>query len=130
MLAGVPKSARPLFLKLPYMGGAAVAELCNYDPSIIVGVLGGSAGTTHDAFHLVEDAKLHGARVALFGRKIIASEDQLLFIKHLKMIGDGEIKALEATKSYHAAITAKGLRPYRALEDDLQLTATVSSYAG
>lgn len=129
-LAGVPASSRPLFLKLPYMGGRAVAELCNYDPSIIVGVLGGSAGTTHDAFFLVEDAKKHGARVALFGRKIIAAEDQLIFVEHLRRVGDGDLKAKDAVKSYHAAIKAKGLVPRRPLDDDLALTVNTSAYGG
>jgi len=128
LLAGVPKSARPLFLKLPYMGGRAVAELCAYDPSIIVGVLGGSAGTTHDAFFLIEDAKKHGARVALFGRKIVAAEDQLTFIEHLKRVGDGDLKAADAVKSYHAAIAKIGLKPHRSLADDLLLTGTATAY--
>ncbi len=130
LLAGVPKSARPLFLKLPYMGGRAVAELCHYDPSIIVGVLGGSAGTTHDAFFLIEDAKKHGARVALFGRKIVAAEDQLTFIEHLKHVSDGNLRAEEAVKSYHAAIGELGLKPHRSLADDLVLTATATAYGG
>jgi hypothetical protein len=62
--------ARPLFLKLPYHGPVAIAELTAYDPHLVVGVLGGSAGTTHDAFLLLQDARQHGARAALFGRKI------------------------------------------------------------
>jgi hypothetical protein len=130
LLAGVPKSARPLFLKLPYMGGRAVAELCHYDPSIIVGVLGGSAGTTHDAFFLLEDAKAHGARVALFGRKIVAAEDQITFIEHLKRVGDGELKAAEAVKSYHATLAKLGIKAHRPLADDLALTTTATAYGG
>ena len=128
LLAGVPQTSRPLFLKLPYMGGAAVAELCNYDPSIIVGVLGGSAGTTFDAYHLVEDAKRHGARVALFGRKIIAAEDQLTFIEHLRHVAENRMKAAEAVKSYHDSITRKGLQPKRSLADDLESTTNVAAY--
>jgi sugar/nucleoside kinase (ribokinase family) len=45
-----------------------------------VGVLGGSVGTTHDAFELPHSAKRYGARVALFGRKINAAEHQLSFV--------------------------------------------------
>ena len=71
MLAGVPSRSRPRFLKIPYAGPQALEELCAYDPSLVVGVLGGSAGTTHDAFALVYEAKRHGARVALFGRRWI-----------------------------------------------------------
>jgi hypothetical protein len=121
LLAGVPPRSRPRFLKLPYMGARAVEELCNYDPSLIVGVLGGSSGTTHDAFHLLEDAKRHGARVALFGRKIIAAESQIAFLQHLRLVADGELTAAEAVKSYHGELQRMGLRPHRSLADDLAL---------
>ena len=45
-LAGVTGAQRPLFLKVAYNGPDALAELAGYDPSLVVGILGGSAGTT------------------------------------------------------------------------------------
>ncbi len=130
MLAGVPSRSRPRFLKIPYAGPQALEELCAYDPSLVVGVLGGSAGTTHDAFALVYEAKRHGARVALFGRKINAAEDQLSFVQHLRLVADDEHRPAEAVKAYHAALQAKGIAPRRSLAQDLELTSTVVSYAG
>jgi hypothetical protein len=127
-LAGVTTSARPLFLKIPYPGPRALEELVAYDPHLIVGVLGGSAGTTRDAFQLIHDAQQHGARVALFGRKINESEDQRTFIQHLRAIVDGEISPEEAVRNYHAAIIKLGLKPRRRLEDDLKVTTTNTSY--
>ena len=51
-------------------------EICRYDPGrLVVGVLGGGAGTTRDTLELVRQSEKYGARVALFGRKILASED-------------------------------------------------------
>jgi len=91
LLAGIPSVARPQFLKIPYYGPAAMEEICTYDPSLVVGVLGGSAGTTHDAFELLHSAKKHGARVALFGRKVNAAEHQLSFVEHLRGVADDEI---------------------------------------
>lgn len=44
MLAGVPSAGRPLFLKIPYKGPGPLEELVAYDPNLIVGILGGSAG--------------------------------------------------------------------------------------
>jgi len=67
----------------------------------VVGVLGGSAGTTHGAFALVYEAKRHGARVALFGRKINAAEDQLWFVQYLRLVADDQILPAEAVKAYH-----------------------------
>ena len=79
MLAGVSLDDRPLFLKVPYFGPRALEELVTCDPTVIVGVKGGSSGTTLDAFELLADAQKYGARVALFGRKIKGAEDPLAF---------------------------------------------------
>ena len=56
-------------------------ELVAYDPHLIVGILGGSAGTTYDAFKLIAEAQKYGARVALFGRKINNAEHQMSLVK-------------------------------------------------
>ena len=112
-------------LKMPYGGPRVMEELVAYDPHLVVGVLGGPAGTTHDAFRLVEDARRHGARAALFGRKINRSEHQLTFVRYLRAVADGQIGAGEACRAYHADLGRLGLRPFRTLEDDLQLTDPV-----
>lgn len=128
LLAGVPRASRPVFLKIPYLGARAMEELCAYDPSVVVGVLGGGAGTTHDAFHLVADARRHGARVALFGRKIVAAEHQLSFVRHLRLVGDAHLSAREAVVAYHAELGKFGIAPQRTLDQDLELTDPVFAY--
>ena len=128
LLAGVPSAARPRFLKIPYAGPKAMEELCGYDSSIVVGILGGSAGTTHDAFALVHEAKRYGARVALFGRKINAAEDQLSFIQFLRLVADDQILPVEAVKAYHGALQALQIPPRRALDKDMELTSTFANY--
>lgn len=127
-LAGVTRAGRPLFLKIPYNGPGPLEELVAYDPDLIVGVLGGSAGTTLDAFQLIHDAQKHGARVALFGRKINLSEHPLSFIALLRRIVDGEIEPQEAVRAYHSELAKLGLKPFRSLQDDLELTPTTLSY--
>jgi hypothetical protein len=129
-LAGVPGPGRPLFLKLPYHGPRAMEELVAYDPHLVPGVLGGSAGTTHDAFRLLEEARRHGARAALFGRKINRSEHQLTFVRYLREIADGAIGAAEACRAYHADLERLGIRPNRPLEEDLKLTDRALADAG
>lgn len=123
-LAGVPSGGRPAFLKIPFFGRAAMEELVTYDPSVIVGVLGGSSGTTHDAFALIEQAKLAGARVALFGRKIKNAEDPLSFIACLRRVADGNLSAEEAVRVYHDELSKKSITPLRGIEGDMQLTTT------
>jgi hypothetical protein len=129
LLAGVPAGARPRFLKIPYGGPRALEELCTYDTSLVVGVLGGSAGTTHDAFTLVYEAKRYGARVALFGRKINGAEHQLSFIEYLRQVADDQILPAEAVKAYHGALQSLRIRPHRELARDLDLTSASVGYA-
>lgn len=130
MLAGVAPAGRPRFLKIVYHGRKAVEELRNYDSSLVVGILGGSAGTTFDAFDMLWDAKQAGAKVALYGRKINNAENQLAFIQFLRLIADGLIGPTEAVKAYHSVLAKLGIKPHRSLEKDLQRTDTASSYAG
>lgn len=127
-LAGVTRAGRPLFLKIPYNGPGPLEELVAYDPHLVVGILGGSAGTTLDAFQLIHDARRHGARVALFGRKINLSEHPLAFIELLRRIVDGHITPTDAVKAYHATLKKEAIRPLRPLAADLQLTDQSKSY--
>lgn len=129
-LAGVTSRARPVFLKIVYHGPAAMEALARYDSTLVVGILGGGAGTTFDAFHMLWEAKKYGARVALYGRKINNAEHQLSFIQHLRAVADDQMKPDEAVKAYHGALQKLGIRPQRALADDLQQTETASSYSG
>ncbi len=129
-LAGVTAKGRPLFLKMVYHGPRAMQELVHYDPQLIVGILGGSAGTTYDAFKLLAEAKKYGARVALFGRKINSAENQLAFVRFLRWIADGEITPEEAVRAYHGVLQQLGVTAHRPLEKDLELHTGVMSYGG
>jgi hypothetical protein len=129
-LGGVTQKGRPLFLKMVYHGPKAMEELVRYDPHLVVGILGGSAGTTYDAFKLLAEAKKYGARVALFGRKINNAENQLAFIHFLRWIADGQIEPEEAVKAYHGVLQKLGVKPQRSLEDDMKLQTNVMSYGG
>lgn len=121
-LAGVTRSGRPIFLKIPYFGPAAMEDLAAYDPALVIGILGGSAGTTRDAFELLHDARKYGARAALFGRKINQAEDQLSFIRYLRLLADGQIEPEEAVRAYHADLERQKIPPQRELAVDLQAT--------
>lgn len=129
-LAGVPQAGRPVFLKIVYHGPKAMEELVAYDPHLVVGVLGGAAGTTLDAFQLLYQAKKYGARAALFGRKINQAENQLAFIEFLRHIADGVIQPEEAVRAYHSVLQKLGVTPQRPLEQDLTLQTKVMSYGG
>jgi len=122
MLAGVVRSARPIFLKMPYFGPGPLEALVHYDNSLIVGILGGIAGTTHDSFQLLAESKKYGAKAALFGRKINQAEDQLSLVRLLRAVADDQMAPAEATRAYHADLERSRIQPRRPLEDDLRLT--------
>ena len=120
--AGLTRAERPRFLKIAYNGPRAMSELCSYDPELVVGILGGAAGTNRDTFQLLADGQRDGARVALFGRKIKLAESPLQMVRHMRRVVDGEISPEEAVREYHTAIRGDGLVPVRSLEEDLRIT--------
>lgn len=125
MLAGVPKSNWPAFLKIPYPGPKAMEELASWSSDLIPGILGGSSGTSFDAFTLLADAQKYGARVALFGRKIKLAESPVLFASVLRKIVRAELKPTEAVKYYHSQLKDENISPLRDLEEDLKLSDQV-----
>ncbi|CCV05216.1 conserved hypothetical protein [Mesorhizobium metallidurans STM 2683] len=128
-LASVPRADRPLFLKTPYNGPKALEELVNFDSELIVGVLGGGAGTTRDTFELVAQSERYGARLALFGRKINLAEAPLQLIVLMRAVADGEMGPEEAVRAYHGELQKLGLAPNRSLADDRAITEDVLKVA-
>jgi hypothetical protein len=124
-LAGLTESERPKFLKIVYNGPRGLEELTSFDPGLVVGVLGGGAGTTRDCFELIHQAEKYGARVALFGRKINLAESPLDIVRLMRAVADGAITPLEAVKDYHETLHRQGLRPIRDLAADSAITEPV-----
>jgi hypothetical protein len=124
-LAGLTEAERPKFLKIAYNGPKALEELASFDPGLVVGVLGGGAGTTRDCFELIHQAEKYGARVALFGRKINLAESPRDIVRLMRAGADGAMTPPEAVKEYHAALRKQGLKPVRELEVDNAITEAV-----
>jgi hypothetical protein len=124
-LAGLTEAERPKFLKIAYNGPRALEELASFDPDLVVGVLGGGAGTTRDCFELIHQAEKYGARVALFGRKINLAESPLEIVRLMRAVADGAMTPLDAVKDYHAALQKQGLKPAREIAVDSAITETV-----
>ena len=122
-LAGLTEAQMPRFLKIQYNGPRAMEEICRYDPGhLVVGVLGGGAGTTRDTLELVRQSEKHGARVALFGRKILFSEDPEQTLRMMRAVVEGKLGTKEAVKAFHAHLAERGIAPKRSLEIDLEVT--------
>ena len=122
-IAGQTKEERPLFLKIAYNGPKAMEDLSSYDPeNLIVGILGGSKGTTRDCFELIKKASTYGAKVALFGRKINLSEDPISLVKIMRAVVEQDVSSKEAVKMYHNGLEKKKLKSDRRLQKDLEIT--------
>ena len=128
-LAGLTRAERPQFLKIPFNGPKAIEELAGFDPHLVVGVLGGGAGTTRDAFELVSQAERFGARVALFGRKINLAESPLALVALMRQVADGAAGPEEAVHAYHGELRKSGIAPIRTLEDDRVVTEAALLHA-
>ncbi len=125
-LAGVARADRPLFLKMVYNGPRATEELAAFDPeNLVVGILGGAAGTTRDTFELVSQAEKYGARIALFGRKIYFAEDQVEIVAAMRRVVERVQTPEDAVRDYHDRLAKKGIRPARTLETDIEVTEAV-----
>jgi hypothetical protein len=125
-LAGLVSSERPLFLKMPFNGARAMEELASYDPgNLVVGILGGAKGTTRDTFELVSQGERHGARVALFGRKINLAEAPVDLVAMMRAVIERTLTPADAVKAYHGRLAELGLRPSLPLESDLEITDPV-----
>jgi hypothetical protein len=125
LLAAQSKAERPAFLKMAFNGKRAMEELAAYDSDLVIGVLGGSAGTTRDCFELLAQSEKSGAKVALFGRKINLAESPLDLVALFRPVLEGAIAPAEAVRSYHASLDKKGLQAKRPLADDLLVTEAV-----
>jgi DhnA family fructose-bisphosphate aldolase class Ia len=122
-LAGVLAAEHPLFLKLQYNGPRAMEELAAYDPGrLIVGILGGAKGTTRDTFELLAKAERHGARVALFGRKINLAEEPIEIVGYMRAVVERDLRPEEAVKAYHDGLRKRKIKPTLDLADDRQIT--------
>jgi DhnA family fructose-bisphosphate aldolase class Ia len=125
-LAGVMSAEYPLFLKMPYNGAAAMEELSSYDPTkLIVGILGGGKGTTRDTFELAAQAEKHGARVALFGRKINFAEAPVELVRLMRASVEGQLSCADAVKAYHDYLAKHNIKADRSVAEDSEITDPV-----
>ena len=124
-LSGMETGERPVFLKLAFNGCDSLEELCRYDPSLVVGIMGGSSGTTRDCMELLHQAQMSGARAALFGRKILDAEDPPTMVRVMRAVTDRRLTPKEAVSFYHDLLDDAGVTPDRPRQDDQQITQEI-----
>ena len=124
MLAGVAPAGRPLFLKIVYHGPKAMEELVRYDPHLVVGILGGSAG--HDPRRL--PAPRRRPEVRGQGRPLRPQDQQRREPARLRPVPPPDRRRRDRPGRGGQGVSrrprqARASAPQRPLEDDLKLQA-------
>ena len=78
-----------------------------------------------DTFNLLKLAQTHGARVALFGRKINLAESPLDILALMRQVIEGALTPDEAVQAYHDTLGARKIAPKLSLDVDRKVSDPV-----
>lgn len=129
-LAGVAEAGRPVFLKIVYHGPQAMEELVRYDPHLVVGILGGAAGTTYDAFKLLGEAKKYGTGPLYTAARSTTPRINWPSSSSCASSPTACWSRKRRSCAYHGVLEKLGVKPHRSLADDMVLQTAVMSYGG
>lgn len=94
---------RPRFLKTAYTTPAVWESLTRFDPTLIVGALGGPRRDARTTLHLAHDVITHGGRAILFGRAIFEEQSPRQIVRALRAVLDGRMTPDDAYSAYQRA---------------------------
>jgi hypothetical protein len=94
------KHQRPRFIKTEYTGAATWKELCEFDPTLIIGALGGPRVSTRKTLELAANVVAGGGRATLFGRTIFGDDNPRAICKALRAVLDQKMSVDEAYQMY------------------------------
>ena len=100
IFAHLPQRQRPLFLKTPFTTPRVWRELCELDPQVVVGALGGARQGSLETLQLAQDVIQNGGRAVLFGRNIIEDPKPRVLCQLLREVLDGSLEARTAFERY------------------------------
>ncbi len=94
---------RPKFIKTAFTTAAVWRELCDFDPTLPIGALGGPRTDARGTLDLAEAVIRNGGKLILFGRAVFADEDPAAICRALRRVLDGEDAAI-AYEGYQAEV--------------------------
>lgn len=94
------KHQRPRFIKTEYTGASTWKELCDFDPNLIIGALGGPRINARKTLELAHNVVVGGGRATLFGRTIFEDENPRAMCKALRAVLDQTASPDEAYAIY------------------------------
>ncbi|HDS74582.1 MAG TPA: hypothetical protein ENN56_03485 [Firmicutes bacterium] len=98
---------RPVFIKTVYTKPEVWKSLCEFDPTLVIGALGGSRVNARTSMQLAYDTTENGGKVILFGRAIFQEEDPRAMAKMMRAVLDRELTVDQAHSQYQAILRAR-----------------------
>jgi hypothetical protein len=100
LLSHLQRRERPLFLKTTFTTPQIWRELCDFDPEIVVGALGGARKSTLETLQLAQNVVENGGRAILFGRNIFEDPKPRQLCRLLREVLDRKLDADAAFELY------------------------------
>ncbi len=94
---------RPRFIKTAFTTPAVWRELCAFDPTLLIGALGGPRTDALGTLELAHQVIAHGGKLILFGRAVFQDDSPLQIARALRAVLDGAAPA-EAHERYREAV--------------------------
>jgi len=98
---------RPLFIKTVYTTPAVWKALVEFDPTLVIGALGGQRINAKRSLQLAYDSTEGGGRVILFGRAIFQEQNPRIMCRVLRAVLDREMTVNDAHLAYQRTLMAK-----------------------
>ena len=102
-LSYLKKKERPRFIKTEFTSAQTWRELCEFDPNLIIGALGGPRQNTRKTLELAQAVVANGGRAALFGRTIFDDDNPRAIVRALRAVLDQSMSVNEAFDLYQKA---------------------------
>jgi hypothetical protein len=94
------KHQRPRFIKTEFTSASTWRELCEFDPTLIIGALGGPRINTRKTLELAHNVVTNGGRATLFGRTIFEDDNPRAMCRALRAVLDRTMSVDEAFSAY------------------------------
>ena len=98
------KRERPLFIKTAYTTQGVWDELTRFDPTLIIGALGGARQNARATLELAYNVTEYGGKVILFGRAVFQEDNPRLIAKALREVLDRKTMPEDAHKEYQQSL--------------------------
>ncbi len=106
-MAYLREHQRPVFIKTVYTTSEVWKSLTGFDPTLVIGALGGSRINARKTLQLAFDTTEGGGQVILFGRAVFQEDDPRLVCKLLRAVLDRDLSPDEAHQDYQRTLRAR-----------------------